>query len=178
MTRSYAVTVFWLMMAIASSVMLYHTSDRVHALDQKLRTLNEQIGQEQQSIHVLKAEWVYLTRPSRLAAKAEKYLDMQPTATKRIAALNGLDRLSPLPKGLAPKPNRSYAEASAKKLYDLATANKPPAASVLPRNRNERVFATLNAGRINDHVRLQHTATSVPSPNRLRALVGELGLAP
>jgi len=47
-----------------------------------------------------------------------------------------------------------------------------------PRTEHDRILATVNAGRINDHMTLQHAATSSVSTDRIGALIGTLGLRP
>ena len=48
---------FWFGLIIAASIALYRTSDRVQELNTQLHTLDASIDSEQESIHVLKAEW-------------------------------------------------------------------------------------------------------------------------
>lgn len=86
---------FWTVMAIGASLALYHTSYRVHDLSQQLHTLNASIEAEQRNIHVLKAEWVYLTNPAKIEQAARKYLPLQPTAIQQIARLDMLPDLVP-----------------------------------------------------------------------------------
>jgi cell division protein FtsL len=174
MIRSYSSLLFWLGMTIAASLMLYHTSDKVHALDQQLMTLNTQIDDEQRSLHVLKAEWVYLANPARIEAEAKRHLGLQLTAPHRIAALQNMNGLLP-PEGETRAPVQ-LAEASvpAKSAAPAVTETKPDK----PRTRHERVLAALNAGRINDHMTLQHTAAASASTDRIGALIGKLGLHP
>jgi len=95
MIRSYSSLLFWLGMTIAASVMLYHTSDRVNALDQHLRKLNAQIEDEQKDLHVLKAEWVYLANPVRIEAEAKRHLSLQPTMPSRVASMKNMGDLLP-----------------------------------------------------------------------------------
>lgn len=86
---------FWFGLIIAASVALYHTSDRVQELDKQLRDINGAIEAEQQSIHVLKAEWVYLANPARVEAEAKKHLTLRPTPPKEVISLAALDDTLP-----------------------------------------------------------------------------------
>ena len=81
---------FWFGMTMAASLVLYHTSDRVHVLDQQLRQLNAKIEDEQKSLHVLKAEWVYLANPTRLENTAHKFLALRPTVPHQVVRLTEL----------------------------------------------------------------------------------------
>jgi hypothetical protein len=172
MIRSYSSLLFWLGMTIAASLMLYHTSDRVHALDEQLRSLNAQIEDEQKSLHVLKAEWVYLANPSRVEAETKRHLGIQPTAPNRIAALKNMGDLLPLQDGVSMPPVQM-----AQTPASHAPSSSPAKTVSLPRNKNERIMASLNAGRINDHMTMQHAAAEA-STDRIGALIGKLGLHP
>lgn len=89
-------TLFWFALIIMVSVGLYHTSYRVHDLQQQLRALNAQIDVEQSNIHVLKAEVGYLSNPARIEAESKKYLaSLHPTALKQIASLERLPTIAP-----------------------------------------------------------------------------------
>lgn len=172
MIRSYSNLLFWLGMTIAASLMLYHTSDRVNALDQQLRKLDAQIDDEQKSLHVLKAEWVYLANPARIEAEAKRHLGMQPTSPKRIASLQNMNDLLPLKGSEAPGTILAKAEPQAVPApVKMATSNRTE------RSKHDRVVAALNAGRINDHMVMQHSVT-VASTDRIGALIGALGLHP
>jgi len=86
---------FWFCLAIVTSLALYGTSNRVQDLGKRLRTLNARIEMEQTKIHVLKAEWVYLTNPARIEAAARKFLAMNPTSLSQVARLEDLQYLLP-----------------------------------------------------------------------------------
>jgi cell division protein FtsL len=169
MIRSYSPLLFWLGMTIASSIMLYHTSDRVHALDVEMRKLNAQIEAEQKSIHVLKAEWVYLSNPARVEAQAKRHLGLQETVTNRIAALASINDLVPMRDGSAP-PEKTVGPATI-----AATAK---AAVEKPRTERDRVLASVNAGRINDRMKIQQPGATIPSTDKIGVLIGQLGLRP
>jgi len=94
MTRA-SMILFWFSLTILVSLGLYHTSYRVEELGQNLRTLNRDIEAEQRSIHVLKAEYVFLTDPSRIEEVSRKHLALQPTKPMQIASLNKLKYLVP-----------------------------------------------------------------------------------
>jgi cell division protein FtsL len=99
MTRA-SLSAIWLSLTIVVSLGLYHTSYRVEDLSKRLMTLNAQIQDEQQSLHVLRAEWVYLSNPARIEEAARKHLDLQPTTPSQIAKFNKISTLIP-PRGQA-----------------------------------------------------------------------------
>ncbi len=94
MTRA-SMILFWSFLTIFVSLGLYHTSYRTEELGRELRSLNAQIEAEQRSLHILKAEYVFLTNPSRIEAAARKYLPLHPTEPKQIAKLTRLSSLIP-----------------------------------------------------------------------------------
>jgi len=167
-------------MIIMSSLMLYQTSDKVHALDKQLRSLNTQIESEQKSLHVLKAEWVYLSNPARIETRAKRHLGMKQTEPRRIAALRDINDLVPMQEGLT-LPVR-VAEVAQKSPPAPVTAEpKPKAAKIAsnkPRTKQERILASLNEGRINDHITIQRAAGVKAPTDNISAVIGRLGLRP
>lgn len=76
-----------------AGALLYRTSYAVDELHGQLSKLNHDIIAEQENIQVLGAEWTYLSEPRRIEQLAAKYLKMEATATKRVAAVHDMDRL-------------------------------------------------------------------------------------
>jgi len=105
MTRASA-SAFWLMLTIIVSIGLYSISYRVDNLEQKLQTLNKQIQKEQSNIHILKAEWDFLSNPSRIENASNKYLKLQPTNPSQIKSIRKLSRLFPTHKEVVRKKRR------------------------------------------------------------------------
>ena len=81
--------------------------------------------------------------------------------------LDNLGRLLPLKSGFEPATPIQIAQAPAPRV--IANEAHSPA---------ERVVARMNAGRINDHMIMQHTASVEPASDHLGALIGTLGLRP
>lgn len=94
MTRASSI-LFWFTLIFVVSVGLYQTSYKVEQLDRQLRGLNAQIDMERRNLHILKAEWVYLSNPARIEAAARKHLNLQPTTTTQLAKLERLASLLP-----------------------------------------------------------------------------------
>ncbi len=119
MTRTPSI-LFWFGLIIIASVALYRTSDRVQELNHQLHELNASIDNEQQSIHVLKAEWAYLSSPARIENSAKKYLALRPTAPKQIASLENLPEILPV-RGKTV----ASAGSAASPIATIKTANSP-----------------------------------------------------
>jgi hypothetical protein len=86
-------TVMWLALAGVVGFGLYHLKQEVQALEDELFRLNRSILAEQESIHVLRAEWSYINQPSRLQALTLRHLDLQPTKPAQIGTVAKLPLL-------------------------------------------------------------------------------------
>ncbi len=135
MTRASA-TAFWLCLTIIVSLGLYHTSYRVDNLDGQLQALNKKIQLEQRTIHVLKAEWDFLSNPSRIEAVARKHLDLQPTNPKQITLLKKLSSFLPTHKEAYRLAQRKARRALAR---THAAAHTPRASSYEKDRLNKRI---------------------------------------
>ena len=154
---------------ITSSIALYHTSDRVNALNRQLKTINAQIDAEQENLHVLKAEWVYLANPARIEAATHRHLALQPTLPRHVVMMGNLSALLPLHNGVAPIPQATTQAADASEVPEAHTPS-------LAHSRTDLVIAQMNAGRINDHMIMQHSTAMKASTDKIGAMIGTLGL--
>lgn len=87
--------IFWVLLTLVTSLGLYDISNKTHALGEKLRQVNAAIEEEQTRIHVLNAEYAYLSNPARIRQLAGRHLALQPTAIKQVAAMNDLKEILP-----------------------------------------------------------------------------------
>jgi len=94
MTRAMT-ALFWLSLVLATSLGLYRTSYQVEDMTRHLKKMNAQIAAEERAIHILKAEWVYLSNPARLEETARKHLDLRMTTPRQITRLDRLDAVLP-----------------------------------------------------------------------------------
>lgn len=76
---------FWIVMFVCAASALYSVKYRVQEMDAQIAALEVQIDEEKTAIHVLNAEWTFLTRPDRVRRLAEKHLDLAPAQTLQIA---------------------------------------------------------------------------------------------
>ena len=84
MKRSLTISTF--LLAAGLSYGLYHLSYEMQAMEQQLRTLNKALVAEQEEIHVLQAEWSFLTRPKTLQKLAQDHLNLAPIEPYQVAA--------------------------------------------------------------------------------------------
>jgi len=80
----------WLGTAVAIGVALFYAKHRVQALDEQLAETNQAILADQESIHVLKAEWAYLNQPDRLERLSRRYLELEILTREQIGSLADL----------------------------------------------------------------------------------------
>ncbi|MBI4967588.1 MAG: hypothetical protein HZC25_05660 [Rhodospirillales bacterium] len=83
-------TVLVLGLAILGGIGLYLLKHEVKAKESKLAETQRQILADQQTIHVLKAEWNYLNDPARLKDLAERHLGMKPVRASQMVAVGAL----------------------------------------------------------------------------------------
>jgi cell division protein FtsL len=77
-----------LILPILASAILYHTSDRMRVAEARLNAVNRQIAATQEEMHILKAEWAYLSEPRRVGTLAKKHLTgLQQTETAQVMTL-------------------------------------------------------------------------------------------
>ena len=90
--RSLLGTILWSMLAACIGVGLFVVKYEVKDLEAKLTGLNAEIHRNQETIHVLRAEWSYLNDPIRLRTLSEKHLGMRPMMPSQVATLDTLPR--------------------------------------------------------------------------------------
>lgn len=88
--KTYAI-VGWVLLIVVAGYAMLHVSMEVEGLEDQLSDLNRQAMQEQEAIHVLRAEWSYLNRPDRLSELSRELLpNLQPPAVNQITTMEQL----------------------------------------------------------------------------------------
>ena len=116
-------TWLWLVAVLGLGFALFQLKYQVQGLEEKLTRINREILQNEEAIHVLKAEWSYLDQPARIETLARKYLGFQPFAGKQYGGFDDL------PMRARPAPPLSNDAAPAD---DAAPAAQAPAAQTSP----------------------------------------------
>lgn len=80
-------SMIWVVAVVCAASLLYSVKYRVQSMDEEIASIRAQIAEEKQAIHVLNAEWAFLTRPERIRVLAEKHLDMQAMDGKQMLEL-------------------------------------------------------------------------------------------
>jgi cell division protein FtsL len=144
---------FWFALTIATSLALYGTSNRVQNLSGQLRSLNAQIEAEQANIHVLKAEWVYLSNPARIETAARKYLAMHPTSLQQIAKLKNLP-------DLLPTQDEAMAGVTVKGTPVASVGTSLPARTPSPAARSPKTAMAYDSDHINTRIVIQPSSAA------------------
>jgi len=90
----------WIGAIVAVAITLFLITYQVQHLDREIRTLKTAEVAETEAIRVLRAEWSFLNRPDRLAALAERHLQLSAVGTAQLTAAKALE--APFEPKLAP----------------------------------------------------------------------------
>ena len=75
----------WLLLAAGAVAAMFHITFEVEKLEARLHDTNRQIVREQETTHVLRAEWSYLNRPQRLESLSKELLpNLVPVASAQF----------------------------------------------------------------------------------------------
>lgn len=77
----------WIVLLTLSAYGLFAIKYKVYNMRRDVAEVQRQLAADQDEIHVLKAEWTYLTQPERLRVLAEKHLGLQPISVAQIQPL-------------------------------------------------------------------------------------------
>jgi len=80
--------VTWIIFILPIALGLFYVKHVVANLETDLTSLNKSIKSDKEEIHVLTAEWTYLSRPERVKQLSAKYLDLAPTKSTQIADIS------------------------------------------------------------------------------------------
>lgn len=88
---------FWGGVVLAGVLVVYEVKYEVRDLKQRVGALDAQIASEREALHVLRAEWAYLSRPERLQALSQKYLTLGPVKPTQMQDSATLALPEPVP---------------------------------------------------------------------------------
>ncbi|MFV1852310.1 MAG: hypothetical protein ACMZ66_16600 [Thalassospira sp.] len=88
MTR--AVTILGLFLTILIGGGTYWVSHEVERLEKRYAEIQSDILAEQESIHVLEAEWSYLNNPARIERLSQEYLSLDQIKVLQMASIDDL----------------------------------------------------------------------------------------
>ncbi len=93
-------TIMWLALTVAAGTSLYMVKHQVQDLEDRLAVFDAQVAKDRAAIHVLHAEWAYLTRPARLSELVKNHLDLVPPRPDQI--VTSIERIPMAPVDDAP----------------------------------------------------------------------------
>jgi hypothetical protein len=80
-------TVVWLTLVALVGFGMFEVKYTVMDLEDELARTNKGILADVDAIHVLKAEWSYLSQPSRLSELSRRFLDLAPVGTAQLGQI-------------------------------------------------------------------------------------------
>lgn len=84
--------IVWFALAGVASIALFNITFEVEQLQDELNDLNKQILDEQKAVHVLRAEWSFLSRPERIERLSQRLLPgLRPPTVEQVRNLDGLN---------------------------------------------------------------------------------------
>ncbi len=85
----------WSALVTGAAAAIFALKYEVQVLEERLSYLNAQIVKDQESIHVLRAEWSYLNRPVALEKVAKEHFVLEPIIATRIRAIDQIPVRAP-----------------------------------------------------------------------------------
>lgn len=83
-------TFLWFVLVGAVGVFLFLLKYEVQSLETHLADLNSSIRSDQQSIHVLKAEWNHLNDPARLRKLSMRHIELKSILPSQLVSFSSL----------------------------------------------------------------------------------------
>ena len=100
----------WVALATGAVAAMFHVTFEVEQLESRLHDLNRAIVREQETTHVLQAEWGYLNRPQRLESLSRDLLpSLAPVETGQFVTFARLPKRDANPSPPADTPLASPA---------------------------------------------------------------------
>ncbi len=109
-------TLFVVIAALLIGLVLFRLKYKVMSLEQQHRHIKKTIQENQEAIHVLRAEWAHLNDPSRLQRLAKKYLEINPLQSSQLVSFTDV----------ATSNGAVYDKAALEKLITAAAADQQP----------------------------------------------------
>jgi hypothetical protein len=101
-------TIVWTALAILAGLGLFRVKYEVQAREEQLVELNRAFERNREAIHILRAEWAYLTRPDRLAELNRRHLGFVSMTGQQIGRIEDVPLRDPVAPSAEP-PSRPLA---------------------------------------------------------------------
>lgn len=83
-------SIVWLVLVALVGFGMFEVKYEVMDLEDTLARTNRSIVADEDAIHVLKAEWSYLSQPSRLEELSRRYLQLAPLNTAQVGQIDSI----------------------------------------------------------------------------------------
>lgn len=80
----------WVLMIGVAAYGLYYTKFQVLELQRQIAAVEKTLDQETEHLHVVEAEWAYLTRPDRLQQLIKQHTDLRPVIGMQVQEVAAL----------------------------------------------------------------------------------------
>lgn len=78
------------LMTVVLAVVLYNVKYDARSYMKRIKTLKVELRLEEETIHILRAEWSHLNQPDRLQELAKRYTKLKPLSANQIVTVNNL----------------------------------------------------------------------------------------
>lgn len=117
----------WLGIIVTCAYGLYQVKYQVESLQEELLRTHNELAEHKESLHVLKAEWAYLSRPVRMERLTQQYLALEAVGARQIASLDDVpERFMPMPERkpeppvIVPQPEAPEAQPPAEEFFSAS----------------------------------------------------------
>lgn len=83
-------TIIGILMLMMLALAVYKVEQNVQSMERELARMKRQIQQEEYAVHVLEAEWSYLSSPARLKQLAREHLNLRDIGMHQIVAIEDI----------------------------------------------------------------------------------------
>lgn len=83
-------TLTWVIFTLIAGLSVFYVKHIVENLEDELAQLESSINADNDEVHVLRAEWAYLSRPERVQKLAGQYLNLEPASGAQIADVKAI----------------------------------------------------------------------------------------
>ncbi|HUZ72276.1 MAG TPA: hypothetical protein VMU87_04765 [Stellaceae bacterium] len=97
-------TAFWAAAVIGTGYIMFQVKYQVMHQEAQLAHIDHQIAESREAIRVLKAEWSFLSRPSRLSELSKRYLHLVPIEPAQLGSIDAIPLRDPAADASPPLP--------------------------------------------------------------------------
>ena len=140
----------WLVAVAGLGFGMFQVKREVQDLEDQLVRINRGITSDRDAVHVLKAEWSYLTQPTRLAEVSKRHLTLSPVATAQLGQVENIPLKQPSVAATVPAQPGAPAASAASASPAVAAVPTPVALpAALKVTQGGATLASARATRVN-----------------------------